>query len=335
MLEENAPPGRGATGRRALLLAAAGGALVRPTQAQAPWPERPLRLVITFGGGGQTDIVSRVTADALAARLGQPVLADNRPGGNGNLAAEIVARAPPDGYTMLVAGAGTNSGLNALLYRSVGYDSARDFTPVGIFCTTANMLIVHNSIPGAGFAEVVAWIRANPGKFTYASASVGAITHLVMEDIGARLGLDMVHVPYRQTTQAMADLLAGRIHCRAMGIPEAEAIRGTPGVRPVAVTTPARRPNWPDVPAVAETIPGFEANAYFGLAVPRGTPEAVVRRINAALNDALRDPAVRAAYARVGADAAEPNTPEQFAARAREDAERWGGMIRRLNLAAE
>lgn len=323
-----------ATRRTALAALATAPLLGLPRPARAAFPDRPLRLVITFGGGGQTDIVSRVTAEALSARLGQPVVADNRPGGNGNMAAELVARAAPDGYTMLVAGSGTIGGLNALLYKSLGYDP-RDLVPVGMFCTTANMLIVHNSIPGANFTEVVNWIRANPGKFNYASASVGAITHLIMEDIGARLGLDMVHVPYRQTTQAMSDLLAGRIHCRAMGIPEAEAIRGTAGVRPVAVTTPQRRPNWPEVPAVAETIPGFEANAYFGLAVPRGTPEEAIRRLNAALNEALRDEAVRAAYARVGADAAEPNTPEQFSARIRADSERWGGLIRRLNLLAQ
>ena len=204
-----------------------------------------------------------------------------------------------------------------------------------MFCTTANMLIVHNSIPGKDFTEVTRWIRANPGKFTYASASVGAITHLVMEDIGARLNLDMVHVPYRQTTQAMADLLAGRIHCRAMGMPEAEAIRGTAGVRPVAVTTPQRRPNWPDVPTVAETIPGFEADAYFGIAVPRGTPDAVVRRLNAALNDALRTPPCAPPMPASAPTPPQPNTPEQFAERARVDAERWGGLIRKLNLVAE
>ncbi|MBX9700982.1 MAG: tripartite tricarboxylate transporter substrate binding protein [Acetobacteraceae bacterium] len=324
-------------GRRALLLGAAGAPLLAAPalRAQGAWPERPLRLIITFGGGGQTDIVSRVAAEALAAKLGQAVIPDNRPGGNGNLAAETVARSAPDGYTVLVAGSGTIGGLNALLYRGVGYDGPRDFIPVGMFCTTANMMIVHNSIPGAGFPEIVAWIRANPGRFNFASAGVGAITHLIMEDIGARLNLDMVHVPYRQTTQAMADLLAGRVHARAMGIPEAEAIRGTAGVRPIAVTTPQRRPNWPDVPAVAETIPGFEADAYFGLAVPRGTPEAAVRRLNAAMNEALREESVRAAFARVGADAAEPNTPEQFAERIRTDSARWGALIRRLNLVAE
>lgn len=312
-----------------------GGMLAAPGLARAAWPDRPIRLVVPFGGGGQTDIVSRVTAEALSARLGQPVLADNRPGGNGNLAAETVARAAPDGYTVLVSGAGTNSGLNALLYKGITYDAERDFTPVGMFCTTANMLIVHNSIPGDDFAAVLAWIKANPSRFTYASASVGAITHLIMEDLGARLGLEMVHVPYRQSTQAMADMLAGRVHARCLGVPEAEAIRGAAGVRPVALTTPARRPEWPGIPAMSESIPGFEASAYFGLAVPSRTPTEAVQRLNAAMNDALRDEKVRAAYARVGADAAAPNAPEEFAARARQDGLRWGGLIRRLNLVAE
>ena len=317
---------------RRLLL---GSALAPPMLAQAAWPERPVRLIVPFGGGGQTDIVSRVMADALQSRLGQPVLADNRPGGNGSTAAEAVMRAAPDGYTILIAGIGTNSGLNALLYRGITYEAERDFIPVGCFCTTANMLLVHNSIPGADFSQVVAWIKANPGRFTYASASVGAITHLVMEDIGARLGLDMLHVPYRQSTQAMTDLLSGRIHARALGLPEGEAVRGAPTVRPVALTTPTRRPEWPGVPAVAETIPGFEANAYFGLAAPARTPPEAVSRLNAAMNDALGDERVRAAFARVGADAAPPNTPEEFRIRAAADAQRWGGLIRRLNLVAE
>lgn len=319
------------TTRRPLLAAA----LALPGLAHAAWPERPVRLIVPFGGGGQTDIVSRVMADALQSRLGQPVLADNRPGGNGSAAAEAVMRAAPDGYTILIAGIGTNSGLNALLYRGITYEAERDFLPVGYFCTTANMLLVHNSIPGQDFSQVVGWIRANPGRFTYASASVGAITHLVMEDIGARLGLDMLHVPYRQSTQAMTDLLSGRIHARALGLPEGEAVRGAPTVRPVALTTPTRRPEWPGVPAVAETIPGFEANAYFGLAAPARTPPEAVARLNAAMNDALGDERVRAAFARVGADPAPPNTPEQFRIRAAADAQRWGGLIRRLNLVAE
>lgn len=321
--------------RRPILFAGL-GALAAPGLARAStYPDRPIRLVIPYGGGGQTDIVSRVTAEALAQRLGQPVLSDNRPGGAGNLAAELVARAPGDGYTVLVATMGTNSGLNALLYKSVGYDAQRDFTPVGMFCTTSNLLIVHNSIPGRDFNEVVAWIKANPGKFTYASAGVGAITHLIMEDMGARLGLDMVHVPYRQTTNAMTDLIAGRVHARCLGLPEGEPLRQTQSVRPVAVTTVAPRPEWPGVPTVNATIPGFEGSSYFGLAVPASTPRDIVNRLNAALRDALGDEKVRAAYQRVGADPAEPAPPEVFAARAKRDGERWAPLIRRLNLIAE
>ena len=314
-------------------LALAGFAL--PTLARAAWPERPVRLMVPFGGGGQTDIVSRIMADALGTRLGQTVLADNRQGGNGSAAAEATLRAASDGHTFLIANIGVNSGLNALLYRGVTYDAERDFLPVGCFCTTANMLLVHNAIPGEDFAQVVGWIAANPGRFTYASASVGAITHLIMEDMGARLGLDMLHVPYRQSTQAMTDMLSGRIHARCLGLPEGEAVRGAATVRPVALTTPGRRPEWPGVPAMSEVIPGFQANAYFGLAAPRGTPPETVGRLNAAMNDALRDPVVIAAFARVGADAMPPNSPGDFRRQARADGERWGGLIRRLNLVAE
>jgi tripartite-type tricarboxylate transporter receptor subunit TctC len=317
------------------MLGAAGTAVAAPSLAQPGYPDRPIRLVVPYGGGGQTDIVSRVTAEALSQRLGQPVVADNRPGGAGNLAAEGVARAVPDGYTLLVATMGTNSGLNALLYRSVGYDAARDFTGVGMFCTTSNLLIVHNSIPGKNFAEVVDWIRANPGKFNFASAGVGSITHIIMEDVGARLGLDMVHVPYRQTTNAMTDLLAGRVHARCLGMPEGEALRSTPTVRAVAVTTPEPRAEWPGVGTMAEVIPGFEASAYFGLAVPSRTPPEVVTKLNQALQSALADEEVRAAYRRVGADPADPHPPEVFAARATRDGERWAPLIRRLNLVAE
>jgi tripartite-type tricarboxylate transporter receptor subunit TctC len=317
---------------RRLILAAG---LAAPGIARAAFPDRAIRLVIPYGGGGQTDIVSRVTAEALTRTLGQTVLADNRPGGAGNLAAEAVARSPADGYTLLVGTAATNSGLNALLYRQLAYDWRTDFVPVGHFCSTYNVLLVHRSVPGGSLPEVLDWIRANPGRFTFASAGVGANTHLIMEDIGARLGLEMVHVPYRQSTQAMTDMLSGRIHARCLGLPEGATVKDQPSIRPVALTAPARRPEWPDVPIVAETIPEFVGGGYFGLAAPAKTPPEVVARINAALNEALADPAVRAAYARVGADVAPANTPEQFAAMARAEGERWAPLIRRLNLVAE
>ena len=319
------------TPRRAVLL----GALAMPSLARAAWPERSIRLLVPFGGGGQTDIVSRVTAEALQQRLGQVVLADNRPGGAGNLAAETLARAPADGYTLMVATMGTNSGVNALMYRSLGYDWERDFAPVGQFCSTSNVLLVHNSIPADDFPALIAWIRANPGRFTYASAGVGAITHLIMEDLGARLGLDMVHVPYRQSTQAMTDLLAGRVHARCLGLPEGEAVRGQQTIRAVAVTSAQRRENWPGVPTMAETVPGFVGSSFFGLTTRASTPPETINRISEALGDALRDPRVQAAYVRVGADPATPNTPADFQRAIRAAHDQWAPLIRRLNLVAE
>lgn len=309
--------------------------LVIPGIAQAAWPERGLRLLVPYGGGGQTDIVSRVTAEALQQRLGQPILVDNRPGGAGNLAAETLVRGPADGYSFMIATMGTNSGLNAILYRSIGYDWEKDFAPVGQFCSTSNVLLVHNSIPAENFTQLIAWIRANPGRFTYASAGVGAITHLIMEDLGARLGLDMVHVPYRQSTQAMTDLLAGRVHARCLGLPEGETVRGMTSIRALAVTSPTRRENWPGVPTVGETIPGFVGSSYFGITARAGTPPEVIQRLSNALNEVLRDPRVQAAYARVGADVAAPNTPEEFTRMTRAEGAHWVPLIRRLSLVAE
>ncbi len=317
--------------RRTLLAAT----LAAPGIARAAFPDRSIRLLVPYGGGGQTDIVSRVTAEALSQRLGQTVLPDNRPGGAGNTAAEALVRSPADGYTLMVGTMGTNSGLNSLLYRAVGYDWQKDFAAIGQFCSTSNVLLVHRDIPGDSFPAVLDWIRANPGRFTYASAGVGAITHLAMELLGSRLGLEMVHVPYRQSTQAMTDMLAGRVHARCLGLPEGETVRRMPSIRPVAITTPARRPEWDGVPAMAEAVPGYEASTYFALVAPARTPPEAIARINAALNEALADPAVRAAYARVGADAADPNTPGQFAARAQAEHDKWAPLIRALNLTAE
>lgn len=322
------------TNRRTALLALA-GTLAAPGLARAAFSDRPIRLVLGYGGGGQTDIVSRHMAEALGRKLGQQVLADNRPGAAANLAAEIVARAPPDGHTLLVAGPGTNSGINSLLYRTLPYDWRGDFAPVGLFCTTACVLLVHNSIPGADVPALIEWIRRNPGRFTFASAGIGATTHLAMELLGQRANLDMVHVPYRQSTQAMTDLLAGRVHSRCLGVPEGDTVRNAPSLRALAVTGAARNPAWPEVPAMKEHVPGFEAVSYFGLVAPARTPPDIIGQINAALNEALGDERLLAAYARSGADIAPRNTPEEFGTYIRSEAEKWMPLVRSLNLTPE
>lgn len=320
-------------GRRAALGAAL--TLAAPRLALAAWPERPIRLVIPYGGGGQTDVVSRLIGEAIAQRLGTPVLADNRPGAAGNLAAELVSRAPADGYTMMVGSTGPLGGVNAVLYRTLGYDWQRDFAPIGLFTTAQNVILVHNSLPARTLPEFIAYAKANPGRINYASSGVGATTHLSMELLSERAGIEMVHVPYRQSTQGMTDLLAGRVQARSLGLPEAEPVKGNPAIRALAVTGTQRNPQWPEVPTVAETLPGYEAVNAFGLAVPARTPPEIIARMNEALNDALRTESVRDSFLRVGADPAVPNSPEEFGAFLRQRGEIWSALVRRLRLVAE
>lgn len=323
----------GTSGRRRLLAAAAAGLL--PLPARAAWPERPIRLVIPFGGGGQTDIVSRLIGEALAQRLGQSVLADNRPGAAGNFAAEIVARAAPDGYTLLIGSTGTIGGVNRVLYRTLSYDPERDFAPIGLFTTAQNVILVHRSVPARDLPEFISYVRSKPGDVHYASSGIGATTHLSMELLAERARLEMVHVPYRQSTQAMTDLLAGRVQARSLGLPEVEPVRTHPNIRALAVTGARRNPQWPDVPTVAETLPAYEAVNAFGLAAPARTPPDIVARLSEALNDALRSQQVRDGFLRVGADPADPNTLEWFATFLRQRGESWGGLVRRLGLVAD
>lgn len=307
-----------------------------PLRAQAPWaPTRPVRLVVPFAAGGFTDILTRGLAEPLAARLGQPVVVENRAGAAGNIAAEFVARAAPDGHTLLVGSTGTIGGVNRVLYRSLSYDPERDFAPIGLFTTAQNIILVHRSVPARDLPEFIAHVRARPGELHFASSGIGATTHLSMELLAERAGLDMVHVPYRQSTQGMTDLLAGRVQARSLGLPEAEPVRTHANIRALAVTGAQRNPQWPDVPTVAETLPGYEAVNAFGVAAPARTPPAVVARLSEALNDALRSPQVREGFLRVGADPAEPNSPEWFAAFLRQRGQVWGGLVRRLGLVAE
>lgn len=307
-----------------------------PRLARASWPERPIRLLIPYGGGGQTDVVSRLIGDAIAQRLGQPVTPDNRPGAAGNLAAEMASRAAPDGYTVLVGSTGTLGGVNASLYRNLGYDWQRDLDPVGLFCTTQNVLLVHSSVPARTLPEFIDHVRAHPGELHYASSGIGATTHLSMELLLERAGgLQMVHVPYRQSTQGMTDLLAGRVQARCLGLPEAEPVKDDPKVRALAVTGAQRSPQWPDVPTMGEILEGYEAVNAFGLAVPARTPPEIVSRLNEALNDALSAESVREGFLRVGADPAKPNTPEEFSAFLQARGQIWAALIQRLGLVVE
>ncbi|MCI0753486.1 Bug family tripartite tricarboxylate transporter substrate binding protein [Teichococcus vastitatis] len=324
-------------GRRALLgTGVAMLGLAMPRLARAAFPDRPVRLIIPYGPGGQTDIVSRLIGEAMGQRLGQPVLADNRPGAAGNLAAEMTARSPTDGYTIMVGSTGALGGVNAALYKNLGYDWQQDFAPIGLFCTTPNVILVNTTaIPVNSLTEFIEFVSTRPGQLNFASSGIGATTHLSMELLLERAKLSMVHVPYRQSTQGMTDLLAGRVQARCLGLPEAEPVKTDSRVRAIAVTSAARSPNWPDVPAVAETLPNFVGANEFGLAAPAGTSAEIINRFNAALNEALVDPAVKAGFQRVGAEAVAPNSPDTFSGYVRQRGATWTALIQRLGLSAE
>ena len=324
-------------GRRSILkigMASAGLAMSRP--AFAAFPDKPIQLIVPYGAGGQTDVVSRLVAAAIGQRLGHPLLVDNRPGAAGNLAAEMTARAPADGYTLMVGSTGPFGGVNAALYKNLGYDWQKDFALVGLFCTTPNVLLVNTgAIPSRTLPEFIEFIKARPDQMNFASSGIGATTHLSMELLLERAGLKMVHVPYRQSTQGMTDLLAGRVQARCLGLPEAEPVKSDPRIRALAVTSAQRSPNWPDVPTIAETIPGFVGVNEFGLAAPAKTPPDVIARVSDALNEALRSPTLKADLLRVGAIPAEPNSPKEFGIYLRERSAVWTGLIQRLGLSAE
>ncbi|PZW40812.1 tripartite-type tricarboxylate transporter receptor subunit TctC [Humitalea rosea] len=310
--------------------------LAAPGIARAEFPDRPIRLVVPYGGGGQTDVVSRIIAAAMAQRLGQGMLVDNRPGAAGNLAADITARAAPDGYTIMVGSTGAMGGVNAALYRNLSYDWQKDFAAIGLFCTTPNVVLINSeTIPVRTLAEFIEFVRARPNVLNFASSGIGATTHLSMELLLEKANIQMVHVPYRQSTQGMTDLLAGRVQARTLGLPEAEPVKDDPRIRALAVTSVERNPNWPNVPTVAETLPGYVGVNEFALAAPAGTPPAIIARLNQALNDALGSQAVKDGFARVGAEAAAPNTPESTATFLRERGDVWVTLIRRLGLSAE
>ncbi|MBU8536638.1 Bug family tripartite tricarboxylate transporter substrate binding protein [Falsiroseomonas tokyonensis] len=320
--------------QRRTLMGAAAGLLAAPRLARAAWPDRPIRLMIPYGGGGQTDVVARLVADAMSRNLGQAVTPDNRPGAAGVVAAEAVVRSPPDGYTLLVGTRNTQA-INEALRPNLPFAHARDLVTIGLYATTPNILLVHSSVPARNLAEFIAYAKANPGRLNYASSGIGATTHLSMELLSEKAGIELIHVPYRQSTQGMTDLLAGRVQARLVGLPEAEPVKADPAIRALGVTSPRRSPNWPEVQAIGEVVPGYEALNLFGLMAHAQTPREVVLRLNESLNQALATRELQEAFARVGADPAPPNTPEQAEDRALAQANLWVPMIRRLNLSAQ
>lgn len=307
---------------RRSLIAAAGAALV-PVGARAQaWPARPVTVVVPFAAGGAVDIVGRLLGQTLSGALGQQVVVDNRPGAGANIGAELVARAAADGHTLLLTSPGPMA-INPFLYRRLGYDPARDFTAVALVARNPSIIVVHPDFPARTPQQWIERVRAEPGRFNYATSGNGTTGHIMMELLKTRAGLDIVHVPYRGAAPAMQDLIGGRVQMTIDSITSVIAQIQSGQVRPIAVTTERRWPGLPDVPTLAETVlPGFDSGSWIGLVAPSGTPGAVVDRLAAEVARFAALPEVRERLAQLGAEASGIG-PAAFAAFITRERDSW------------
>src|ERR1700675_763474 len=287
--------------RRSFLTVAglvASSAVSRMSFADA-YPSRPLRWIVPFPAGGSTDLIARLLGEWLAARLGQPVIIENKPGGGTNIAVQAVVNAPADGYTLLFAVA-TNV-INPVLYKSLPFDFQRDIAPVAGLAELPLVLDVTPTLPANTVPEFIAYAKANPGKINFASFGVRTISHLAIELFKSSTGVDVVHVPYQGGAPMLTDLLSGRIQAGVDALPNSLPHIRSGGVRALAVLSAKRTPALPDVPTMGETIAGYEVTPWTALGVPSNTPNAIVERLNREINAGLADPGIPAPLAEVGA----------------------------------
>lgn len=316
----------------ALLLASA--ALPRPGAAQPAWPSRPIRMIVGFAPGGATDIMARLIAARLQAELGQPVVVENRAGASGIIGTEAAARAAPDGYTVLM-GSITTHAVNVPMYGArLSYDPVRDFAPVTRVSTGYNVLVVHPALPARSVAELIALAKARPGALAYGHGGNGTSTHLAGEMFKAQAGIDVLTVPFRSTSPATAALLGNEIQMMFDTSTSALPLARQGSVRLLATCAPQRRPAMPEVPAVAETLPGFEMSTWSGIFAPAGTPPAIVARLDAATRIAMRDTDVLARFGQLGNESFYAG-PEEFADFVRAEIVNWTRIVRDARITAE
>ena len=311
-------------------LALAGFTATAHAQADA-YPVRPVRLVVTYAAGGISDVIGRTVAAALSRQLGQQVIVENRPGASGMIGHELVAKAPPDGYT-LVLNSGGPMAINIQMVEKPRYDPVKDFTPIGLVTFNDSILIVNNDFPAKNFAEFVDVVKRNPGKYSFGSAGTGLPTHLGGELLKQAVGLDIQHVPYKGDAPALLDVIGGNVPMMVAAFGSVAAAIRAGQVRPIAVLSRERIPTAATVPTVAEMgYPGFNAMTWGGIAGPAGLPAPVVARLGAALKGAMADEDLKAKYAQIGSNLTY-STPDEMTAFLREETAKWGAIIRRLGL---
>jgi len=295
----------------------------------ADYPTRPMRWIVPYPAGGTTDIIARIVGGYLSERLGQQVVIENRPGGGNNIGTDAVVHAPPDGYTMLLINPA--HGINATLYPRLNFNVIRDIAPVAGIMRVPNVMEVHPSIPAKNVAEFIAYAKANPGKINWASSGSGTSVHLSGELFKSMTNIEMTHVPYRGSAPALTDLLAGTVHVMFDNMPSSLPHIQAGKLRALGVTTSTRSQALPDVPTVADTVPGYEASAWFGMGVPKGTPAEAIERLNKEVNAALVDPKIKARLADLGGTMI-PGSPADFGKVMAEETDKWARVIKSANV---
>jgi tripartite-type tricarboxylate transporter receptor subunit TctC len=314
-----------ATGAAALTLLAG---VARPQS----YPARPIRWVVPFPPGGATDVVARLVSQWLSERLGQPVVIENRGGAGGNIGVQAVVNSPPDGYTMLLIPTGAT--INATLYDSLPYNFLRDIAPVSGLVHSPNVMVVNPALPVRSVAEFIAYAKANPGKVNMASPGTGTAVHMAGEMFKVMTGAIMTHVPYRGGAPATADLISGQVQVMFDVLPGGIQHIRAGSIRALAVTTLTRADALPNLPTIAETVPGYDSSTWFGIGVPTGTPREIIERLNRDMNACLSDPAVKAKLAEVGTT---PMlfTPAELGARLVAETEKWAKVVKAAGVKPE
>ncbi len=306
--------------------------LAAPAIAHAQ--SRPIRIVVPFPPGGPTDIAARLVGDAMSPLLGQPVITDNRPGAAGNLAAEFVARAAPDGTTLLFSGSGSH-GINPALFAGrLSFDALRDFSPVVLVSSAPNLISARNSAGWNAIADLITAARAAPGRLNVAVGSLGTTQHMAVELLKMRAGIDITIVPYRGAALALQDLIGGTVDALSDGLMSSLPHAREGRIRALGVTGPERAAAAPNIPTIAETLPGFSAVAWFGLHAPANTPREMILRLNAAANQALAQPTLRQRYADAGSIVL-GGSPEDALAHIRAELTTWAEVVRVTGARAE
>ncbi|QFI72406.1 tripartite tricarboxylate transporter substrate binding protein [Bradyrhizobium betae] len=295
-----------------------------PPASAAGYPDRPVHWMIGFAAGGPVDIVARIMAQWLSDKFGQQFIVENKAGSGGNIAAAAAISSPPDGYTLLFVA--PNNAISTSLYKKLPYDFLRDTVPVASIMQLTNMLVVSNAVPAKTVQEFIDYCKANPGKISYASSGNGTSVHMSAELFKAMTKCDMVHVPYRGSAIAFPDIISNKVQLIFDNLPSAlEQAKGG-NVRALGVTSPQRWPIVPDVPAIAETVPGFESVGFYGISAPKGTPPEIVEILNKAVNEALKDPKLVARLAETGG-IPKPMTPAEFGKLVEDETAKWKKVV--------